>query len=527
MNSVSNKVRQPTVVPGIAAIKRSLSALVAGLMCLCACGCSTVSGGRPLPVSPSDREAIKSASDTVQFNVPLIQPLGQGNVRVYEVGFDGTMNDAKVDADDKKTVVGQMRKRAGMHYYPGPGTQTTFLLNWLDGLGGFSSESIADRAEQEFFNETQGWLKQDPSTEIRVFVTGFSRGAAIARHFMNAVTRDWPTKAGVQSASPQFYALLFDTVATGQADALELSLPPSVEYLVHLVASDEPRSLFIPTLDVEDGQLVGIPGLTGSAYPQRINLLLLPGAHSDIGNAYGKGIGALYRELSELLLFKLGLSNQNCWDVRDDPFLEGKHDSRGLLDLVLGRPIPNSDESTSRQYLPKTIAPRSSEERRIQAERLHKLSLANAMRPGILTRHEGMPPLVFRVKRQRNHLDVRPGTPTLPAMVGVAFSSEGSIRRLSFSWNVPDSNESSILISDRTWERLPEGEEVLLSYAVLHAEGKEWWATHVGDVWVDRAEITSTTTSNRAKLPAACKADAAGNSINPIQVFVISTPERN
>lgn len=524
--SSENEVCQ-AVRPGVRKIELYMATILSILLCLCVCSCSTLSGGRPLPVSPSDREAINSARDAVKFNVPLItHPLGKGNVRIYEVGFDGTMNDATVDPDDKKTVVGHMRAMARMHYYPGPGTQATFLFNWLDGLSGYSSKSIADQAEQAFFDETQDWFEQDPDTEIRVFVTGFSRGAAIARHFMNAVTRDWSTKASVKSAPPKFYALLFDTVATGQEDVLELSLPPSVEYLVHLVALDEPRSLFIPTLDVEGDQIIGVPSLGGLTRPRRINLLLLPGAHSDIGNAYGRGIGALYRELSEQLQFKLGLSIQNCWDSRVDSFLEGKHDSRGLIDRVLGRPIPNSHDWTWREYLPKAITALSNDEIQAQADRLEKLSLANTSRPGTRTRYVGSPPLVFHVKRQLNHLDVRPEAQTQTTMVGVAFVNDGSNRLLRFHWDVADSKESSILITDPTWESLPQGEEVRLSYSRWRTEEKEWLAVHVDDVWVDRIEINSAAKSDKTQLRSVCKVDSFGNLIDPTQILIFSPLER-
>lgn len=523
----SDKAGCQSIRPNTRKIEHCTAIILSILLCLCACSCSTVSGGHPLPVSPSDREAIHSARGVVQFNVPLITyPLDKVNVRIYEVGFDGTMNDATVDPEDKKTVVGQMRARARMHYYPGPGTQETLIFNWLDGISGFSSKSIAEKAEQEFFDEVQGWLKKDPDTEIRIFVTGFSRGAAIARHFMNAVTRDWPTKASAMYASPKFYALLFDTVVTGQADVLELSLPSSVEYLVHLVALDEPRRFFIPTLDVEGDKVVGIPSPGGLTRPQRINLLLLPGAHSDIGNAYGRGIGALYRELAEQLLFKLGLSVQNCWDSRVDPFLEGKHDSRGLMDRVLGQPIPNSYDWTSRRYLSKTIAPLSNEEIRDQSDRLEKLSLANTSRPGTRTRYVGSPPLVFRVKRQINHLDVQPKVLAPVSMVGVAFVNDRSNRFIRFKWDDPDSKESIIWISATTWDSLPQGEEVSLSYSLWRAEGKEWWAVHVNDVWVDRIEINSAVEFDRSHLSPICKVDSLGNLINPIQLMILSPHER-
>ncbi|ERH65998.1 hypothetical protein N172_16075 [Pantoea dispersa EGD-AAK13] len=185
-------------------------------------------------------------------------------------------------------------------------------IDYFDAATGRSSMAIAADAEKKFYAQARIWLKQNPETDIRVFVTGFSRGAATARHFINIVSNHWGQYFNSDINSPRFYALLYDTVATGQQDRLILNIPQDVDYLVHFVAIDEARNwLFIPTIDEDK-----TPLLRGVQFfpTNRINTIYLPGSHSDIGASYSKGIGDLYITLTEQFLYMMGLAQTNCWE---------------------------------------------------------------------------------------------------------------------------------------------------------------------------------------------------------------------
>jgi hypothetical protein len=131
--------------------------------------------------------------------------------------------------------------------------------------------------------------------DIEFDVFGFSRGAATARHFVNAVNRKQTSPLAAQlpalKLKPGFavdgdvrigFVGLFDTVASmGRwADALnvrdddhagvELALPAGcARQVVHLVARDEYRANFMLTK-------------TAPEWPE----IVLPGVHSDIGGSY-------------------------------------------------------------------------------------------------------------------------------------------------------------------------------------------------------------------------------------------------
>ncbi|WP_457292060.1 hypothetical protein, partial [Pseudomonas azotoformans] len=76
------------------------------------------------------------------------------------------------------------------NYYPGAGMQGE-NISYADASTGESSIAIAEDAREKFFLQARLWLKEDPNTEIRVFVTGFSRGAATARQFINITGTQW------------------------------------------------------------------------------------------------------------------------------------------------------------------------------------------------------------------------------------------------------------------------------------------------------------------------------------------------
>ncbi|AMO93199.1 hypothetical protein CFter6_0468 [Collimonas fungivorans] len=499
------------------------------------CGCSIFSGSRPIAVTATDRELVEVTYKKPESSVPLItHPLDGRSVKIYKVAFDGTMNDAtRVSVDERPTVVAHIAKRIEARYYPGPGMQNEYFRNWLDGLVGYTSTSIAQHAKREFFVQASAWLAADPNVEIRIFVVGFSRGAAIARHFMNIVEQDWPkSSAGVVApdGTPHFYAMLYDTVSTGQMDTLQLSLPASLDYLIHMVAKDEPRSLFVPVIDRDDHDTTAPSnsGITNPFNVHRINLLILPGAHSDIGAAYEVGVGDNYRDISEQFLYKMGLLSQNCWESFDDPFTQGKHDSRGIFDLLSGRSAPNSDHSVTRSYYIKDAQLRSDVRDADIASRLYALSLANMERGSGTARIRSHieDNLVLKLKRQDQGVTILEYAPSSIDASSFKFSITDGVRRLNYRFLAPyNEHGSSLVLSDAIWKRLPEGQTAKLSYGSLQTGDKTYLAIHVNDILVSSDEATVSPSSQIQTEGYRCKRDAEGNAISPINIYILRPPQ--
>jgi hypothetical protein len=131
-------------------------------------------------------------------------------------------------------------------------------------------------------------LKENPGvTKLTFDVFGFSRGAALARHFINVIRK----KPLHKKQSIRFLGL-FDTVGSfglpgNNKDNFDFRIPKnSVKYVYHLVAENELRQNFdlhsirpnssIP-LNHDDSSC------TGNRWAVEI---LCPGVHSDIGGGY-------------------------------------------------------------------------------------------------------------------------------------------------------------------------------------------------------------------------------------------------
>ncbi|MRW85827.1 hypothetical protein GJ698_17260 [Pseudoduganella sp. FT26W] len=451
-------------------------------------GCALVSGSKAVPISANDRELIQHAFATVQSDVPFIRhPVDGRPVHQLIIGFDGTMNDReRIPSDEKPTIVADMMTRLGGQYFPGPGMQNPHYRNLLDGMFGYSSADIAQLASEQALAQSRQWMSLHPDGEIRIVVTGFSRGAAIARHFMNLLTAAADQDAQLRH-KVYFYAILFDTVSTGQLDKLDLTLPTSVDYMVHFVARDESRYLFKPVIDEEPDITTRVYHLGGPIAPPRVNRIVLPGSHSDVGRAYGKGIGMLYQQLTEQLLYQMGLIRQNCWDGTDEALLAGKHDSRGLLERVTGVAPPNSSGFTERQMISKQY-PNPSMERSGEIDsRLIAMSLANAERGvNMQSYSQQLVPLNLVVRREGGKLSVLDWNQReYIDSASFSFSDKDGVRLLRYNFLPPyQEGGSTLLLNSQIWDRLPENQAAVLSYSFLTHEDEEETIVFVNDVIV-------------------------------------------
>ena len=261
------------------------------------------------------------------------------NKRVYVIAFDGTWNDREnikemERLNERPTNPAQLEKLLSEQYdghfldgkyYEGVGTRDNEVSRLVSGATGHGTEERAERAFKDFQEKATQWLKEDPNAQIHVFVTGFSRGSASARHFLNLLDErgvpadkghlryaDNPYSDTAPSKQERVYseylrapgsitssALLYDTVATGQENVVKLGIPPSTYFVVHITSQDENRSTF---------PLTSISGQKpqGPIEEARYKTISLPGVHSDIGGGYPEGVGKLGKYLGEQTLYKLG-----------------------------------------------------------------------------------------------------------------------------------------------------------------------------------------------------------------------------
>lgn len=295
-----------------------------------------------VPLSPEDRERLDHAfALTIPWTPRLTQSIDGRPVVLGAVLFDGTRNDRlNVPADERQTVVARLRDElyqnnsiAFVHYYPGAGTQSNRVMAFLDSAFGFTVKKTANAAVDEVIAAIDEARSRQADADVRLLVSGFSRGGAAARHFMNAVERRWREKSHI-GTPPRFYALIFDTVATGQRRSLWLQVPQSADLFYHFVSLDERRILFRPIVDtsrdIVSGRIVTIP---------------MPGVHSDVGAAYALGVGTEYLANIDALLASMELLPAQCFDVAGDARAQGKNDSRWAIERLRGIGAPNTKGS--------------------------------------------------------------------------------------------------------------------------------------------------------------------------------------
>lgn len=501
--------------------------ITCGLCGLLLGGCALVSGDKPVAVSANDNVLIEQALRSISIDVPLVtHPIAGREIHNYVVSFDGTMNDRKrVPDGERETIVASIASRLGGDYYPGPGMQNPKYRNFIDGMFGYTSSEIAENAANKLLNKARIWLDSNRDGEIRILVAGFSRGAAIARNFMNIVDAATEKDSRLRN-HVYFYALLYDTVSTGQFDSLKLSFPPSVDYAVHLVARDEPRFLFRPVVDAGPETLSKVFNVGGSPIPERINLLILPGAHSDIGGVYVQGVSYLYQQLTEQLLYQMGLIEQNCWERADKVIRAGKHDSRGPLDRIAGAAPPNSDATVARTFLSVSFPNQSAERVAENAARLREMSLANAERGAMIQIFQdvlSLPRLTLLRKGQLvTVLDWKP----IEYIDGSSFSFSNikNMRRITYHFLPPyEGKVSTILLSDPIWNRLPEGKPAVLSYSLLKHGPDEELVAFVDDVVASSIVGTMTSTPVTHHIRRKCDFDENGKLLNPVHMIDVET----
>lgn len=207
---------------------------------------------------------------------------------LHVVAVDGTTNGPEDAADPSRRASFCVRfaravDAAGLatrsHYYPGVGSESDLsrgLRRWAEVLVGGRVRNLADDVVRALRSQ---WSPGD-----RVVMVGFSRGAAVVSRAAETIGReglDYDNPVG--SREVEALVLLDRVVALGLpfADYADRRIcPPApgvhVRRVLHLVARDERRRLFEPTLlELADG-----------ADPATREEVLLPGCHADVGGSW-------------------------------------------------------------------------------------------------------------------------------------------------------------------------------------------------------------------------------------------------
>lgn len=292
---------------------------------------------------PADQHDLDSyrqaAADLAKLRIPTLLHADNPHERLYVAALDGTGNSIFDDDPKVWSVVARMDQQIralkdqgitsiASGYVEGTFTQNGLLntpKRLLDGRYGVTFEDRVETGYYQLCVQAKTWLGEDPQAQIRVAGVGFSRGAeevaALQRMVEERGIRD-PIDARVKRDSENLItrieyanrpplvppgktlqvALLFDPVAEG-VERFDRRLPSSTMTTFLIGAEDEPRDLF----KINDH----IP--RGFSEEDRNLNVTVGGAHSDVGNTYGKnGLG--------VLSFNLGVEFLNR--ISDRPYLQ-------------------------------------------------------------------------------------------------------------------------------------------------------------------------------------------------------------
>jgi len=323
---------------------------------------------------------------------------------VFVAVFDGTWNDREAK-DEPLTVPGHLSleleamaatvKGLRVKYYHGVGTRVSWSRRIWEGMTGLGTRERAEEA----LRDLQAFAAHEAKTP-HVYTIGFSRGAASARHFLNLVDDVLQASPVVEGSSldhARSFALLFDTVATGQTHRLSLGIPQTTAAAYHFVATRERRITF-PVVSLSRDDAERIPG-------QRVLEIALPGAHSDLGGGYGQGLEELSLAIARNLLAREGFSVREPPNRLQETLNIGRHNSDWVgtawANAILGLAHPagrmrieprskenNSNEDTSTSNFVEALLEQSMRE--IAAEKSELERIQDASRKGVLPVFDGL-----------------------------------------------------------------------------------------------------------------------------------------
>ncbi len=193
--------------------------------------------------------------------------------------FDGTRLNA--DTESNVWMLGQLYRDGPVYYHSGPGTP--LYMNW-DAITAWRASRILDTQWQWLLNALYQAQEAPPARSVPIDIIGFSRGAALARHFGNVIgqhvqggrfTYSDALRGTLNICVDLRFMGLFDSVAQFGLGGVsngnyDLSIASAWQWVAHAVALNEHRWTF---------------PLASAASQDNPNVVEAPfiGAHSDIG----------------------------------------------------------------------------------------------------------------------------------------------------------------------------------------------------------------------------------------------------
>jgi hypothetical protein len=267
--------------------------------------------------TPNSRNKIKltylEAKEWLDFSDSIFPPtaplinFSNHEKPIFFAIFDGTYNDRE-NSTLTQTVPARLslllddyaKNNHHIHvkYYNGVGTRVNWIKKLYEGITGEGTLQRAELAYNDYIR-----FSNSKAEAPNVYAIGFSRGAATARHFLNLVdTRLAKHNDEIKDDlinSTRSFALLFDTVATGQSNNLNLNVSNNTISVLHIIAKNENRVSF-PVTSVHSEP-------TPLDKYARVIEYSLPGVHSDIGGGYNKGLETLVLKKALDWLFVQGI----------------------------------------------------------------------------------------------------------------------------------------------------------------------------------------------------------------------------
>ena len=180
--------------------------------------------------------------------VICIDGTGNTNSTAKDANNTNVVHFAQALVNDDKQIV---------KYFSGVATSKWKFVNQKGEYTGFGAKGIR--------NDAKEFLKEVYKTDDKIYIFGFSRGAAIARDLVNNIDGQTVTLLGLWDTVAAFgipidiLGFPFGSINIGK----KLDIPSTVDYVYHLVAIDENRSAYTPTLientdDVEEVWFTGV-----------------------------------------------------------------------------------------------------------------------------------------------------------------------------------------------------------------------------------------------------------------------------
>lgn len=274
--------------------------------------------------------------------VPGNQALGYANQQARRYAdplglllfaFDGTRNSA--DTRSNVWKMSQTYRDGPVFYHSGPGN--ALYADW-DAITAWQAGRIIDNQWQSLLNALE--QSGNPTSPLPIDILGYSRGAALARHFGNLISQHVDrglfsyndSRRGLITACVDLRFIgLFDTVAqfgvAGSHNAnYDLTIASAWEWVAHAVALHERRWLFplISAADTRGDNTIEAPFI---------------GAHADIGGGALPGDNDPSSPIGDLADVAL---NWMLWQARAASL---RFDSGPASDREISNPIVHDERS--------------------------------------------------------------------------------------------------------------------------------------------------------------------------------------